>query len=1442
MCEEEPHEDRYDDPAESTSSTNYVIRHLDIKKHDIVNLYSADEERPRTTCLPFLQNISFTGPQGEIVRVKALFDEGAMISAMSTSIFQKIKHRLGNWGPSSKRLRMANGVIVPSLAVWKGEVTIAGIQAQGEFEVFDSAGGWNFLFGKPMLRSFKAIHNYETDQVRIMGIGGSKTLYNQSQATRPTVEETQDEEQVVQVEREGTETSDKEPSKPVQTAQNEDKKGREQHRRYKIKYSTYLAGHEAARRIGTKRCKGQTSGRRQRRHTVGSSELPTREVQSSSQESLQSPATDCSIPAEQEIPIGVLTEDGNMPKESLEAILNEIPANFLENDAAIFTRLTDPMNPRRVTFIIKKVQYGDNITADERGQAEALVASFADVFAGSLSEVLPVPGAKHTLNIPEGTTFNLRVHQRALTPPQLQFLHGRIDEMLAAGIIERAPPDLIKCAATTVLAKKAHEQGGLTLEELRHRVNAQCQQDGLPPAFALPEREVQEVGAPRQPEGPQKWRICQNFNEVNQHTIIAPMPQGDIRAKQQRLSGHKYVSVFDFASGFYAVEVPEESRPFTAFYVEGRGWFWYKRMPMGLTGAPSTFADMTATHLHDLIADGTMELFVDDGGCSANTFQEMMEKLTRIFQRCRERKLSLSPSKCRLFMTETTFAGATVGPQGVQPDLEKLTAIVNWEKPIDALNLESFLGLTGHFRDLVQGYAKREGPLRDLVKLAPLRTPYSKATYRRTLRDFKLAERWGDEHNKAFIDLKTALVSRPILQAPRYDGSPFVVTSDGCQEGLAAVLSQRVQMEKRPGKVVERLLPIAFASKRTSAAEHKYKPFLLEFAALKFGLDRFSDIVWGFPVEIETDCQALRDVLINDHLNAAHARWRDGILAHNIIDVRHVPGKLNVVADGLSRQWEGQPRDTNLQDGSNWTVSEDWEVVSGLTNDILMTTAETLEATVSLLERFTNEPVFTGVIKAIAQVESDAPLRDRRRAKHQASQYMIEDGKLWRLKGGTTVRARSRVECVTREEAKALATQQHANGGHWGRDAIKIALTDRIYSPKLDESIMTAIGNCAKCKNFGAAHLHSLLEPITRRHPFELLVGDYLTLPKAKGYHTLGVYLDTFSQHVWVFKYKTAGTAKTTIDSLSNIFRNFIPSETFMTDGGRHFDNNEVKDFCMKWACKRHVIAAYAPWINGLVEGTNKILLHVLKRLCAPELGEDDYNSTTWDKLPNSWPDHLDDAVTALNYRILPALKFSPKELLLGQVVNTPRTDLSNSTSTIRLTDTSVHMAYVAQQQLDGYDATVRHALKRKMVFDKRVLARSPREVLFSQGQLVQYFHSSLNTTLEAKRKILPRWSPPCRITERLRNSYKLETLEGAPMNGEFHARRLRAFIPRPGTQLAEQQERKERENTEERIAGQLENEDEEDTDEEDLEDEDEGETEQEGGEQEENRQQEKEI
>lgn len=729
--------------------------------------------------------------------------------------------------------------------------------------------------------------------------------------------------------------------------------------------------------------------------------------------------------------------------------------------------------------------------------------------------------------------------------------------MLAAGIVERAPPELIKCAATTVIAQKAHEAGGLTWDELKQRVNDQYRTAGMRPAFELPPREVPRPTLDEPEERkPKKWRVCQNFAQLNKVTEVAPMPQGDILAKQQRLSGHRFISIFDFAAGYYAIEVPEKWRPYLAFYIEGRGYFWYRRMPMGITGAPTAFCEALAARLHDLLVTHFMELFMDDGGCAASTFKEMIEKLTVLFKRFRECKFSIAPSKTKLCMTETEFAGGTIGRDGVKPDLTKLTAIVEWQQPQDAQNLASFLGLTGFYRTLISAYAKREGPIRNLLLRVPVDNTMSKATYRRTMSNFKLGAIWTQEHTNAFLDLKTAITSRPVLQAPRYDGSHFVVTSDGCLEGFAAVLSQRVRTQTPTGRWVERMHPLGFASKRTSATERKYKSYLLEFAALKFGLDKFSGIIWGFPVEIETDCSAMKDTLLNPNMNVAHARWREGILAYHIVDVRHVPGKLNVVADGLSRKWENtQP----IQgDGSEWTVQEDWEARIGLANDIMHVELVNTEIN-NLRKRFDKEPVFLEVVDAIHNLDQDKDVREKKRARHRASQYIIEEGKLWKVHGGTTTRARAKVECISREEAKTRAAKTHLEGGHWGRDAIKIALLDSIWSPKLDASILEAIKNCAKCKNFGPTHINSLFEPITRRHPFELLVGDYLSLPKGKGgYSTLGVYLDTFSQHTWVFKYKSAGSARTTVDSLTNIFSAFTPSETFMADGGKHFNNDAV--------------------------------------------------------------------------------------------------------------------------------------------------------------------------------------------------------------------------------------------------------------------------------------------
>jgi len=133
-----------------------------------------------------------------------------------------------------------------------------------------------------------------------------------------------------------------------------------------------------------------------------------------------------------------------------------------------------------------------------------------------------------------------------------------------------------------------------------------------------------------------------------------------------------------------------------------------------------------------------MELFVDDGGTAADAFPEMMNKLRCIFTRAREHGLSLSPSKSKFFMMTAKFAGATIGPNGVQPDLSKLMAIINWKTPSNTLNL--------WFRDLIKDYAKIEQPLRDLIREVDLPEKCLKTVYHQIMANHIFKGWWMAQH------------------------------------------------------------------------------------------------------------------------------------------------------------------------------------------------------------------------------------------------------------------------------------------------------------------------------------------------------------------------------------------------------------------------------------------------------------------------------------------------------------------------------------------------------------------------------------------------------------------------------------------------------------------------------------------------------------------------
>ena len=195
----------------------------------------------------------------------------------------------------------------------------------------------------------------------------------------------------------------------------------------------------------------------------------------------------------------------------------------------------------------------------------------------------------------------------------------------------------------------------------------------------------------------------------------------------------------------------------------------------------------------------------------------------------------------------------------------------------------------------------------------------------------------------------------------------------------------------------------------------------------------------------------------------------------------------------------------------------------------------------------------------------------------------------------------------------------------------------------MDRDNKTAITECSRCRNFGPRHINSLLWPIKHREPFDLICADYLSLPMGKGgFKTILLLIDTFSNFIWAYKLKSTGTGKTMLSTLMDLYRRYWRPDAFMTDGGLHFNNAEVNEYCRQQGIEHITTPAYAPWANGLIENANKILLGCLKRLCAPDLEDVDGDEAEPIAMPAQWTEHLDEAVWSMEDRILPALGFTP--------------------------------------------------------------------------------------------------------------------------------------------------------------------------------------------------------
>jgi len=160
-------------------------------------------------------------------------------------------------------------------------------------------------------------------------------------------------------------------------------------------------------------------------------------------------------------------------------------------------------------------------------------------------------------------------------------------------------------------------------------------------------------------------------------------------------------------------------------------------------------------------------VYLDDIIVYSKTVEEHLKRLRKLFDRLRIANLKLKPSKCHLLRAEVKFLGHVVSEKGVSTDSSKIEAVKHWPVPEDVHEVRSFLGLTSYYRRFVPTFVEIAAPLHAL-----------------TMKNKKFE--WTTQYDHAFIKLKCALISSPILAMPN-DNDPFLLDTD---VSIGAVLSQ----------------------------------------------------------------------------------------------------------------------------------------------------------------------------------------------------------------------------------------------------------------------------------------------------------------------------------------------------------------------------------------------------------------------------------------------------------------------------------------------------------------------------------------------------------------------------------------------------------------------------------------------------------------------------
>ncbi|KAG4040809.1 hypothetical protein PC123_g23656 [Phytophthora cactorum] len=269
------------------------------------------------------------------------------------------------------------------------------------------------------------------------------------------------------------------------------------------------------------------------------------------------------------------------------------------------------------------------------------------------------------------------------------------------------------------------------------------------------------------------------------------------------------------------------------------------------------------------------DVFVHSRAVNGKTDVEAhKEHLRKLLGLMRKYKLYANLKKCIFGASEIPILGCLVGKNGVRPDPEKVRVISEWPTLSDVKELRQFLGLATYLCKYVENYAGKIRPLSQLLK--------------------KEAEwKWTAECQQAFDAVKQGLTEAPILAVADQD-RPFHVVCDASDFAIGCALMQH-DHEGRDRVVYHQ-------SRQLKPAERNYPVHDKEHLAMKYALAKFRVYLLGSgPFVVYTDHASLRTAVKSPHISQRMARWLS-FFAEYDFRVEYKPGRLNVVADALSRR------------------------------------------------------------------------------------------------------------------------------------------------------------------------------------------------------------------------------------------------------------------------------------------------------------------------------------------------------------------------------------------------------------------------------------------------------------------------------------------------------------------------------------------------------------